>query len=1215
MPKHTEKMLDMYMTRALDMMNEAVRFWNVDTLNKRIEVYEKCLNRLEGRIKRTGGDPLNNSTFISLSDQIEVFRRSIWMKENVNRLKACFGERPETVSEEEWRENKEKAVNEILSYVDTRPELRQSRYGIENDDELEYAEVKISVDDSSLNSNIHPRRNNDLFALIGDAAAEYDFPGIAEKYPGHTPLLKRKEGRENVTTSLDERVWNDLPDTEKKQLDPKRYEQTWKNYRWDIRFEKDPERALTQALSEKLSVDTVRTISKYPYVAEKYGSETGLLDEIYSKKTLKEKIDFDWQRAIQEEEYKKLSYNDKEKLSSHVAYKYFDTLTPVEQYRENPKTAVEEYIRKKTPLEEVKKVEKEFPGVVDKVWNDMSWSQREGFDEDRFEKEYRQYSWSKKVEIDSKLAYRWFEKLSPSEMYEESQYQAFQYYKQNGLTEEQLQKVESDNPGAMANYWESLTLNEKRTLYKDRFDKEFAALPWDKKVQLDEKYAEEYWKKLSNPEKYNENQKRAEDEFSKNPIPWEDVEKIDREHPGYKDDYWKTLSSDVRFEHYLDELDRRTGYDPDKLQDSSVYLRITQQGNSYINRCWQNSSIKQKFEWNPDLVSKELIKNNIKTSDLGNEGLSPKNIVDYINNMTPDQKLKLARAAFDKQFAAKENWEEKVKYHKEEAERRFNEAKTIPDKIKVDKGHTFDTLRENKTPLSTIEKEAGATVKEEYFSSLSATQKREIYTEEYERRWNEADYNDKKKLDPERAKTEIFDPAPYEEKRKLNKDDALKYLSSLDEKERNMLHPEDALALKEKAIQEKNKANSSSKLSKETLADVENAKKYVDRVLDKNGKINITAMHNPFELSKNLALADKATIEDIYNLGRIAREAVFRDDLRSKTELGKMGLGTNSQEIYTFVNELFNTSSKVILESYGETIPETLTDEQKLSFKGKLNEDGYVVLSDQQKEKLAGFIRNLEPVEVESFSGTGLEKRISVYHNQSLSEGKTLYENNPGMRQPVENAVQNESLNAKADIEKANLNTVKEMNEAVLDLKDQYNALRSHGPAIFDSKEYSNMKTAYNNFIKAYDNVLAGKHPDGKVNDKPEGLSFEDTTELKRLKDEMSKAAETYTKAKFAQKGGGIDMHKTGQGADRLAFADALSEFKISPKVANEISSRQTEVKSKNGEIKKVSLSTLDRGSKRGRGHLEFHAKRLKEKEHERQAANNTNKQKKAAQM
>ncbi len=1215
MPRHTEKMLDLYMIKTLDMMNDAAKYWDVSALKKRIEEYQKGLIRLETRIRNNGGIPLNNKTCISLSDQIEVFRRSIWIKENAKRLRNSFGENPDIVSEEERRENKEKAVNEILSYVDNLPEFRQSTFSMANDDELEVAGIEISSDEASLNRSIHPRNDSDLFALIGDVAAEYDFPGIAEEYPDHTPLLEKREGRRKVTTSLEELVWNDLPDTEKKQLDPKRYEKTWQNYHWNTRFEKDPERALAQALSEKLYVDTVRTISKYPYVVEKYGSETGLLDEIYSKKTLKEKIDFDVNRAIQEEEFRKLPYSEKERLSIHAAYRYFGTLTPVEQYREDPETAIEEYIKKEAPLDEVKKVEKEFPGVVDKVWDKMRWAQKENFDKDRFETEYRQYSWSKKVEMDRGFANRWFEKLSPSEMYEESQYQAFQYYKENRLTEEQLRKVETDFPGSMDKYWDSLTLDEKRNLYKDRFDKEFAALPWDKKVQLDKTLAEEYWKKLSNPERYNENQKRAEDEFSKNPIPWEDVEKIDKEHPGYKDDYWKKLSEDVRFEHYIDELDRRTGYDPKKLQDSSVYSSITRQGRRYSDRCWQNSSIKQKFEWNPYLVSKELIQNGVKTSGLVNEGLSAKNIADYINHMSPDEKLKLAKPAFDKQFAAKQNWEEKVKYHKEEAERRFNEAKTIPDKIKVDKGHTFDTLRENKTPLSTIEKEAGVTVKEEYFSSLSAAQKRDIYTEEYDRRWNEADYNDKKKLDPERTKTEIFDPAPYEEKRKLNKDDALKYLSSLDEKERNMLHPEDALALKEKAIQEKNKANSSSKLSKETLADVENAKKYVDRALDKNGKINITAMHNPFELSKNLALADKATIEDIYNLGRIAREAVFRDDLRSKTELGKMGLGTNSQEIYTFVNELFNTSSKVIPESYGETIPETLTDEQKLSFKGKLNEDGYVVLSDQQKEKLAGFIRNLEPVEVESFSGTGLEKRISVYHNQSLSEGKTLYENNPGMRQPVETAVQNESLNAKADIEKANLNTIKEMNEAVLDLKDQYNALRSHGPAIFDSKEYSNMKTAYNNFIKAYDNVLAGKHPDGKVNDKPEGLSFEDTTELKRLKDEMSKAAETYTKAKFAQKGGGIDMHKTGQGADRLAFADALSEFKISPKVTNEISARQNEVKSKNGEIKKVSLSTLERGSKRGRGHLEFHAKRLKEREHERQAANNTDKQKKAAQM
>jgi len=1211
MPRYTENILDKYMIRALDMMTKATASYSVENLEDRLQVYEDGLERLEADVKNRGDKPRENGACIIIRDQIELYNRALWIKDNVERLKTYFRERPDIVSEEDWSREKSKAVDEILSYVDSRPALYDSASNRAQSSDYRISGIVDSADDVSLKRNFHPKHNNDLFAVLGDAAAEYPYPGIAEKYPGHKELSSNQHSRSKAMDEINNDIWSELSDTEKQQFGHDRYENEWANYSWATRFEKNPIRAFPEAsANQNISRREAEEISKLPYMVKRYGSETGFLDDIYSRKNLQQKLRFDEKRAIKEEEYIKLSYRDKVRLNTFAAGRYFESISPVEQYREDPETAINSYIRNEVPLEKIREVEKEFPGTVDKVWDKMRWAEKERFDNERFDAEYRKISWDQKKNIDKNMARRWFEKLSPSDKYKESESEAIQYFRKNKLTEEQIQEVESNNPGFKNTYWDNITLEEKKSFDKERFDKEFEALPWKDKVKLDKDYAEEYWKGLSNPEKINENTDRAYDEFFKNPIPWKDVEKINEMHPGFKDYYWDHLSEDQRFEKYPDELDRRTGFDPNKVQDFSVYFNINKQGEKYAESCWQKCGLEQKFQWNSQRVSKELIDKKATPADLFIKGVSNKNVTAYINQMTPDQKLSLAKPFFDKQFNEKD-WEGKIKYHKDEAERRFREAKTIPDKINVDKGHTFDTLAENKTPLSTIEKEAGAKVREEYFSSLSAKQKREIYAEEYNRIWNEGSYNDKKKLDPKRARSEIFDPAPYEEKRRLNKDNALKYLSSLDEKERNMLHPEDALALKEKAIQEKNKALSSSKLSKDTQAEVEKAKRYVEAISDEKGKIKPDEKHSFFEVSKNLMLADKATIDDIYNLGRVAQKAFYQDDLKKKTENGDVIC--NSAEILESVNGLFGT--KVLPENNFDKVPEKLKDIQKLGFKGKIDENGYVILPDEVKEKLAGNIRNLEPAEVESFSKVKFEKYIAQYHNGSLSEGKTLYDNNPGLRQPVDTSVQNETLRAKADIEKANLNSVKEMNEAVLDLKDQYKALRSHGPAIFDSKEYSNMKTAYNNFITAYDNVLAGKHPDGKVNDRPEGLSFEDTAELKRLKDEMSKAADTYTRAKFAQKGGGIDMHKTGQGADRLAFADALSEFKISPKVTNEISARQTEVKSKGGEIKKVSLSTLDRGSMRGRGHLEFHSKRLKEREQQRHAANTANKEKKAVQM
>ena len=79
------------------------------------------------------------------------------------------------------------------------------------------------------------------------------------------------------------------------------------------------------------------------------------------------------------------------------------------------------------------------------------------------------------------------------------------------------------------------------------------------------------------------------------------------------------------------------------------------------------------------------------------------------------------------------------------------------------------------------------------------------------------------------------------------------------------------------------------------------------------------------------------------------------------------------------------------------------------------------------------------------------------------------------------------------------------------------------------------------------------------------------------------------------QKGGkGISAHWTGQGADRLGFANALVSFKLEPGISEVSKKESFEVKTSNGKVTQTNLGDLMQRSERGRKGLDIEIEKMK---------------------
>ena len=167
-------------------------------------------------------------------------------------------------------------------------------------------------------------------------------------------------------------------------------------------------------------------------------------------------------------------------------------------------------------------------------------------------------------------------------------------------------------------------------------------------------------------------------------------------------------------------------------------------------------------------------------------------------------------------------------------------------------------------------------------------------------------------------------------------------------------------------------------------------------------------------------------------------------------------------------------------------------------------------------------------------------------------------------------------------IETGNYKALSDMAGGIKQLSDQWNAQRSHRlTKLLDSTEYTNMETAYKNFITAFDKVIKGESISGGTTE-PGRIKDRDLKRLHALEHEMQKAADAYIKAKRVQKKGGLEAHSTEQGKDRLAMADILSEFKLDTlmqeyvKKAKAPEAEQGQKKYANESIRAIKLSELE---------------------------------------
>ncbi|MBO4863310.1 MAG: hypothetical protein J5517_02990 [Eubacterium sp.] len=124
---------------------------------------------------------------------------------------------------------------------------------------------------------------------------------------------------------------------------------------------------------------------------------------------------------------------------------------------------------------------------------------------------------------------------------------------------------------------------------------------------------------------------------------------------------------------------------------------------------------------------------------------------------------------------------------------------------------------------------------------------------------------------------------------------------------------------------------------------------------------------------------------------------------------------------------------------------------------------------------------------------------------------------------------------------------LKGMSSYVDSMRRQWNVMASH--TLFDAwntDEFSEMEKAMKSYLKAYDNIMAGKTANGKeLLANPDQLPKEEYKKLKALEEEMVFAAKDYHNIKMQYKEGDFNKHSTAQARDRDAMSIMISEFSV----------------------------------------------------------------------
>ena len=762
----------------------------------------------------------------------------------------------------------------------------------------------------------------------------------------------------------------------------------------------------------------------------------------------------------------------------------------------------------------------------------------------------------------------------------------------------------AESPEASEAYWKTLNWNEKTALSKEKSDEEWKTFTKEQKLENDKEREQKEWDALEPKAKYASEKDRYFADLKNNKTALETIESDAGAE--IREDYFSSLSYAEKNELYPTEA----------LKE------------------WNNTSWKIRFDLDKDRAESEWEALPFKDKLSGDKDRAE----EYWNNLRNDKGFGKELYEADPERAQKE-WEDS--YLKDPGFNILNPVKGAADKapdgavreyadrywnkLSLDekancklagaKDRLVGDLIREKPDMETVNK-AGREVADSFFNGLSLEDRKSPkYQDEYERRYNEADYEGKKEIDEARTK-EYFSSLSYEEKKNVSQKDTDAWFSKLSDKEKRWTDAE-------KTVNElAGKAPEAEADEKLTEKESERLRELSDRKYTESDQLKGTEKYSS-ELDRIICrvLSDNGTAQDIVNLqafnSLIAenRESIIDDNaLEAINSLNTFmtNIGAGSEAAFHQANE---------------------NDIKNLNI--KFNDKGNVVLSNAQKRDLLKVRENIN----DNIKETGnvikdqyntllnaaagsnrfvnLQKECLDLADDARNMAKGFIRNEPGFRKvPVSEyntAVESYNENKKrlADgIRKSRFNDLKAEGKEVENLKTTWNSMKSHSPSIFNSKAYDKMEKAFNDYTKAYDNLMAGKTIDGK-SARPEGDQLEDAeiNALRDLQEKMQKAARDYTEAKRVQKDGGIDKHSTKQGQDRLAMADLLSEFDLFPraekKIEEKIIPEKIGTKERNVVIQ-VSLSELE-GQERANKTLEYHKNKLHERERSRAAEKQNN--------
>ena len=220
-------------------------------------------------------------------------------------------------------------------------------------------------------------------------------------------------------------------------------------------------------------------------------------------------------------------------------------------------------------------------------------------------------------------------------------------------------------------------------------------------------------------------------------------------------------------------------------------------------------------------------------------------------------------------------------------------------------------------------------------------------------------------------------------------------------------------------------------------------------------------------------------------------------------------------------------------EMYHKLQIEAKTDEEAKNRLNRLNEQ--LTGDYMNARELANFMTSL-----------GIGKDFAI---ESVKAGRSLM-NAPYAHNRVDAAMYQVEANDVAlarinNEDVARMDAVKNKANYVDKLRYQWEKMASHTAFSFlNSDEFTDMKNSFQKYLKAYDNIMAGKTSDGRqfrVNSSE--LSAQDSLYLRQCEKEMIINAKKYHDEKVRKKEGGFEKHKTQQGQDRDVMSMNLANF------------------------------------------------------------------------